>query len=159
MARKMNLALAAFASLVASGPVAAQLTPQDIACHKAIVARLSTFKKAYLKGVSKCLNFENEKKITGPCPEALMPDLVTLAKIQKAVASAENGILSKCTTTNLSNLGFRADCQYEAATTGVEGGCAALPVTDGKSFADCLLCWKRSEAAELMAILYASHAN
>jgi hypothetical protein len=161
MARKTTslVVLAALASLVPSGPVAGQLTPQDVACQKAIVARLATFKKAYLKSVSKCLNFENEGKITGPCPEALTPDLVTLAKIQKAVTSAENGIPSKCTSSNLSNLGFRADCQYEAAATGVEGGCAALPVTDGKSFADCLLCWKRGELAELIAILYASHAN
>ena len=141
-------------AIVLATSVAAQTT-DPVKCHKEVVKRLANYKKTYLKAVEKCLDRENEGKAPGPCPDAL-----ATFKINKTVLKAEATIPLKCSLTDLTTtLGYRSDCAYEAATTGVEGTCAAKPVTTPAEFADCLLCWKGAELAEFVALLYASHAN
>src|SRR5207249_4981491 len=141
-------------AIVLATSVAAQTT-DPVKCHKEVVKRLANYKKTYLKAVEKCLDRENEGKAPGPCPDAL-----ATFKINKTVLKAEATIPLKCSLTDLTTtLGYRSDCAYEAATTGVEGTCAAKPVTTPAEFADCLVCWKGAALAVFVVLLYASHAN
>src|SRR6185369_4908836 len=68
-------------------------------------------------------------------------------------------IAASCSMADLSALGFGSDCQLESGVSGVEAGCAALPVGNPTQFAECLECWKLAELKEFVAIMYASHAN
>jgi len=124
-----------------------------VTCQKQIIKTLASFKKISLTAPEKCLDKENEGKLPGPCPDA-----ATQLKIQKKSTSATDKISASCTMGDLSALGFPGNCQFEAATQGKEGQCAALSVTTSAEFSACLQCWKGAEVAEFLAVLYASHA-
>jgi hypothetical protein len=137
-------ALVALANIAHADPVV---------CQKQVIKTLASFKKISLTATEKCLDKENQGKLPGPCP-----DTATLLKIQKKSASATDKISTSCTLGDLTALGFPNNCQFEAATQGKEGQCAALPVTTPAEFSACLQCWKAAEVSEFVAILYASHA-
>ncbi len=143
-------------AVVLTGVLAlAQVAHADpVHCQAQIVKKLATYVKVLLKGEEKCLDKENVGKLPGPCP-----DPTTALKIQTKAADAVSKIAAKCTMADLTALGYRTDCQYEPATQGAEGACAAMPVSSPTDVASCLLCWKAAEAAEFAAILYASHAE
>lgn len=127
-------------------------------CQKVIAKALLKFKKTHLKSHIKCLKLENQGDIPGPCPDA-----TALATIQQTAASVTASIAGDCTSADLTTLGFRTDCAYEANVAGAEATCAALPVLSGPDidptlFAQCLECWKGAELSEYVAILYPSHA-
>jgi len=123
-------------------------------CQSTVVKQLLNYQKTVLKRHEKCLNKENKGDIPGPCPDA-----VANAKIAIANSKVKAKIATKCLMSEITGLGYRSDCVYEAATTGIEGQCAALPVTTPDEFAECLKCWKGAEMAEYVALLYASHAT
>src|SRR5262249_23425310 len=125
----------------------------SVTCQKQVIKTLASFKKISLTGPEKCLDKENEGKLPGPCP-----DTATQLKIQKKSTSATDKISTSCTMSDLTALGFAGTCQFEAATQGKEGQCAALPVTTPTEFAACLQCWKTAEVNEFLAVVYASHA-
>ena len=122
-------------------------------CQKQIVKQLLKFEKTYLKADGKCLDIKNKLDLPGPCP-----DLTAETKIDGVEATVSAKIARVCTMSDLTALGFPGDCAFEAATQGVEGQCAALPVTTVEEFVTCLRCWKAAELAEYLAILYASQA-
>lgn len=122
-------------------------------CQKTVITSLLKFKKTHLKAHVKCLDAQNVGKISGPCPDARAQ-----LKIQTVNQKVVLKIAAVCTMSDLSTLGYPSDCAFEAATMGVEGGCAALPVTTPTEFAECMKCWKGAELSEFLAILYASHA-
>src|SRR5262249_28674721 len=124
-----------------------------VVCQNQVIKTLASFKKISLTATEKCLDKENQGKLPGPCP-----DTATQLKIQKKSTSATDKISTSCTMGDLTALGFPGNCQFEAATQGKEGQCAALPVTTPAEFSACLQCWKAAEVSESLAILYASHA-
>ena len=138
------LALVALVNIAHADPVV---------CQKQVIKTLASFKKISLTATEKCLDKENQGKLPGPCPDA-----ATQLKIQKKSTSATDKISTSCTMADLTALGFPGNCQFEAATQGKEGQCAALPVTTPAEFSACLQCWKAAEVSESLAILYASHA-
>jgi hypothetical protein len=127
---------------------------EPVNCQKQIVKNLLKFKKTYLKKSGKCIDNENVGKISGPCPDAS-----TQLKIDTVKTKIRDKIALSCPDPDLGTLGFPNNCTFEATNTGIEGSCAALPVTTPAEFADCLLCWKGAELAEFLGILYASHAT
>jgi hypothetical protein len=122
-------------------------------CQKTIIQQLLKYEQTYLKSHIKCLDNQNKGVIPGPCPDAN-----AAVKIQLSNSKVRAKITEKCTLAQITSLGYRTDCAYESATTGREGQCAALPVTTSDEFTECLKCWKGAESAELIALLYASHA-
>lgn len=137
-------------ALVLAG--SAQAEPEK--CQRTVTKQMQKLAKKQLQQLSKCLDKENVEKIPGPCPDA-----TTNLKIAKAVDAATAKIVKDCTMGDLATLGFPGDCEFEAAAGGVEAGCFALPVTTTSEFAACLQCWQGAEISELVATLYASHAN
>ncbi|HXC53507.1 MAG TPA: hypothetical protein VN634_21650 [Candidatus Limnocylindrales bacterium] len=151
---KYILSTAIAVSLMVS-PLAASAQVTD-PCQIAIVKALAKYKKTYLKAHSKCLNNENKLSLAGNA----CPDAVTNAAIVKANGIAKAKIAAACTSVaQITGLGYRSDCAYEAATQGREGECAALPVTTVDQFTECMKCWKGAELSEFLAIVYASHAS
>ncbi len=122
-------------------------------CQRRIVRQLLRFKKKYVRAHTRCLDLDNTGRISGPCP-----DITAQLKIQRVNEAVVAKIAVSCTMADLAALGYPADCQYEAAVSGKEGQCAALPVTTPAEFAECLKCWKGAELSEYVAILYPSHA-
>jgi hypothetical protein len=144
--------------VVTSLLISPMVPPADAAdpCQVAIIKALAKYKKAYLKAHSKCLDLENKNSIVGDA----CPDAVANAAVTKANVKAKEKIAAACTSVSqITTLGYRSDCAYEAATEGREGQCAALPVTSVDEFTECMKCWKGAELSEFLAILYASHAN
>jgi hypothetical protein len=139
---------------VAMATLAHATTDPTVLCQKTIVQQLLKYEKTYLKSHIKCLDNENKGVIAGPCPDA-----AAAAKIQLTNSKVRAKIAMKCTQPQITSLGYRADCAYESAPAGREAQCAALPVTTPDEFAECLKCWKGAESSELIALLYASHAN
>ncbi|HJQ84699.1 MAG TPA: hypothetical protein VKA21_11510, partial [Candidatus Binatia bacterium] len=139
--------------LALAAPLATPAHADPVKCHKTVLSTLRKFKKIYLKANVKCLDAQNIGKISGPCPDASAN-----LKIQTTNQKVVEKISAACTMQDLSDLGFGSSCAFEAATQGIEGSCAALPVTTPAEFAECLKCWKAAELAEYLAILYASHA-
>ncbi len=130
------------------GPAAAD--PEH--CQRAIAKGMLKAGKTYLKVQVKCLDLKNRTG-QGTCPDGFQ------VKIDPANQKALDAINKYCTMADVAALGFPADCAFEAATTGVEAQCAALPVTTPTEFGQCLLCWKTAEYAEYIATLFASQAN
>jgi hypothetical protein len=139
-----------FGLVVAAPPAHADPTK----CLKTVIGTLKQYKKAQLKVLTTCLDSRNVGSSSGPCQGNFVASANAIAR-QKAITK----ISAACTSADLATLGYRTDCAFEAATTGVEGQCAALPINDSADFARCLLCWKQAELAEFVAILYASHAE
>jgi hypothetical protein len=123
-------------------------------CQKTISKQMQKLGKKHIQQLAKCLDKENVGKIPGPCPDA-QTDL----KISQAVAATAAKIAADCTLSDLGDLGFSGTCELEPASGGVEAGCFALPVTNMGEFATCLQCWQAAEISELVATLYASHAE
>src|SRR5207247_4619170 len=73
--------------------------------------------------------------------------------------NATTGSAAACSRADAASLEVPGNCSFEAAASGVEAGCAALPVTTPEQFAQCLECWKGAEVAEFAALLFASHAD
>jgi hypothetical protein len=151
---KPFLVAAAAVVAVATATVAHPTTDPTALCQKTIVQQLLKYEKTYLKSHIKCLDNQNKGVTPGPCPDAN-----AALKIQLSNSKVRAKITQKCTLAQITSLGYRTDCAYESATTGREGQCAALPVTTPDEFTECLKCWKRAESSELIALLYASHAN
>lgn len=124
-----------------------------VKCQKAIAQQLLKFKKTHLKAHAKCLDAENVNKLPGPCPDTAAQRRIQIVS-QKATAK----LAIACSMADIAALGFPGDCNFEPVTQGIEGQCAALPVTTPTEFAACLMCWKGAELSEFIAILYASHA-
>jgi hypothetical protein len=82
------------------------------------------------------------------------------AKIASARAKAALKIATYCVyPDDLTTLEFHAaDCAYGTPDSAAETACAALPVSNGSEFAECLACLKTAELAEYTSILFASHA-
>lgn len=122
-------------------------------CKKMVVKQLLKYTKTHLKRHERCLNKENVGDVPGPCPDA-----EANAKIAITNSKVKAKIAAKCALTDLVTLGYRSDCVYGPATTGIQAQCAALPVTTPGEFAECLKCWKGAAMVEFAALLYASHA-
>ena len=143
------------AALLAVGLVApAPIQADPAGCQLTIARQLTKYKKVYLKAHLRCLRLDNLGRIPGPCPDAVA--LLKIDAVNQRVAAAVAGA---CSMADLAALGFPSDCAFEAVATGIEGQCAALPVTTSDEFAECLKCWKGAELSEFTAILFASHAN
>src|SRR5690242_11537078 len=125
-------------------------------CEKTLLSGLRKYKKTYLKAFEKCLDAENEGKISGTPP--VCPDTAAQVKIGTAVTKINAKIDAACAPTDLSGLGYGTTCALEAAETPAETACAGMPATSGAELAACLECWKAAELAELVGIVYASHA-
>jgi hypothetical protein len=123
-------------------------------CRKQIVNQLFKFKKIYLKMHVKCLDKQNFLKIEGPCPDA-----AATAKISATLAKLQDRVAARCTVGDLATLGYSSSCDFDAAATGIEATCAALPASTPAELAACLACWKSAELSEFAATLYASHAG
>jgi hypothetical protein len=124
-----------------------------VKCQKTLLAGLRKYKKTYLKANEKCLDAENEGKISGPCP-----DVNAQVKIGSAVTKINPKIDAACLPADLATLGYATDCNLETPETAAESNCTGMPATTGAELAACLECWKAAELRELVAIVYASHA-
>ena len=122
-------------------------------CQKQIINQLFKFKKVFLKMRVKCLDKQNFLKIEGPCP-----DDVATAKTAATLVKLKERVATRCTAGDLVALGYPPSCDFDAAATGVEATCAALPASTPAELAECLACWKGAELSEFAATLYASHA-
>jgi hypothetical protein len=143
--------VAAIALLVLALPALAAADP--VTCQRQMARQLLKYGKTLVAVQVKCLNKENLGKIPGPCPDA-----AAQLKIQRVQQRALDRIALACTLADAAALGLRSDCAYESESTGIEGQCAALPVTTPGELAECLRCWKAAELSELVAVAYASHA-
>lgn len=153
MCRPVALLSVVLVAIVLQPPPPAGAADPLALCQKTVVRQLEKYKKAHLKSHQKCLDKENKGTIAGPCL-----DSVSVAKLALTLDKVTAKIAQKCTLADVATLGYRSDCQYGAATPGVGGTCAALPVTTSTEFAECLACWKGAEFARYAATLYASHA-
>ncbi len=153
MIRPLQLALALVLVLVSM--MAAPAAHADPAkCQKIITKQMQKQAKKHVQLLNKCLDKENVWKIPGPCPDAS-----TAFKLSKTATAVGAKIAASCSMSDLTTLGFAGDCELEPAAGGVEAGCFALPVTTPGEFASCLQCWQDAEVSEMVATLYASHAN
>jgi len=143
-------ACAAFVFTLTAGSAHADST----SCQKQVLGQLFKFKKVYLKASSKCLDKENVLKVPGPCPDA-----TTQAKIDKVLDKVRTKLGTVCTDADLDALGYGPTCDFVSAVGGIQAECSALPADTPTELADCLACWKRAEANELIAVMYASHAS
>jgi hypothetical protein len=125
-------------------------------CEKTLLSGLRKYKKTYLKAFEKCLDAENEGKISGTPP--VCPDTAAQVKIGTAASKINPKIDLACAPADLSALGYGTTCALETAETPAETMCAGMPATTGNELAACLECWKAAELAEFIAIAYASHA-
>jgi hypothetical protein len=149
-ARRLALSAVVAVTLVSTSAFAA--ADPNLICHKTVVKQLEKYKKAHLKSYQKCLDKQNKGDI------ASCLDTLSAAKLGVTAGKVGAAIAKKCTPTILTALGYRSDCQYGAATPGVGGTCAALPVTTATEFATCMECWKGAEFSRFIATIYASHA-
>jgi hypothetical protein len=137
----------------ASVLLASTAESEPVKCQSTIVKELAKLKKQVLKRTEKCIDNQNVGKIPGPCPDA-----AALLKIQTARDKAIAKIALLCPDPDRTTLGFPNNCAFESASSGIEGTCAGLPVTNPTELATCIACWKQAELYEFTATLYASHA-
>jgi len=147
--KAFGLAFVAFGIL--SGASVAQADPA--LCQKQIIKQLIKFEKVYLKANAKCLDVKNKLGVPSSCPDA-----TASTKIANVVAAVDGKIATSCSLADPTVLGFPSNCAFEAATQGIEGDCAALPVNTVGELTTCLRCWKGAELSEYLAVLYASQA-
>jgi hypothetical protein len=148
-----SVAAVIVAALLATPQPARSAVDPTTLCHRTIVKQLAKYKKVHLKRHEKCLDQDNDGKIPGPCPDALAS-----FKIQVANSKVAAKIALKCTMADLAALGYRSDCAYAPAVSGIEAQCVGLPVTTPRELAECMKCWKGAELKRYEATLYASHA-
>jgi hypothetical protein len=153
MQRRKQRVLSVAAVAVVIGVTHASAEPTS--CQKQILKQLFKFEKVYLKKAGKCLDKENALRIPGPCPDEL-----TLLKADAILAKAQLKVGAACTAGDLATLGYSSTCDFEAGPGGSATAiCSALPAGTPEELAACLACWKRAEANEYLAVLYASHAE
>jgi hypothetical protein len=133
-----------------AGPV--QADPAK--CEKTLLKLLLKYKKTHLKAHVSCLDADNAGKITGPCP-----DLKAQLRIQLINQKIVDKVNVVCTPADIAALGYDTSCDFNGATQGIEGDCAALPASSPQELAECFKCWKGAELSRYIAILYASHAS
>jgi hypothetical protein len=139
------------AAVLAAGPALADTAK----CQKLVASQLAKLAKGTAKAYEKCLDADNLGKIPGPCPDA-----ATQLKVQTLTAKVATKLGTVCTLSDLAAIGLRTtDCAYEAESTGAEGQCAAMSVSTATDAAACLACWQQAEVAELLGVLYATHAQ
>jgi hypothetical protein len=149
MSRTVRVLIGACAAVL----IASSAQAEPVKCQATIVKELAKLKKQVLKRTEKCSDNQNVGKLPGPCPDA-----TAQLKIQTARDKAIAKIALLCPDPDRTTLGFPANCAFEAVSSGIEGQCAALPVTNPTELATCLACWKQAELYEFTATLYASHA-
>jgi hypothetical protein len=133
----------------------ARLAAADaVSCQKAIAKQYAGLVKKTLKDTAKCLDKDNAGTLAGPCPDA-----VTAAKLSILQTKIESKVAAACTMADASALGFGATCGLDGPGSAAESNCAALPVTSSAELAACVSCWKKAQASEALANLYASHAQ
>jgi hypothetical protein len=154
MTRVSSAVLVVGFALLGLTSAASAATDPVLLCHKTVVKQLEKYKKTHLKLYRNCLDKQNRGDISGPCLDA-----VSAAKLGLATTKVTEAIAKKCTMGHLTTIGYRSDCQYGAASPGIGGTCAALPVTNATEFAQCMECWKGAEFSRVVATLYASHAQ
>jgi hypothetical protein len=123
-------------------------------CEKTLITSLLKFKKTFLKVNAKCLDAENDGKISGPCPDA-----AALLKIQTTSQKVTDKVNAACVAGDLTTLGYSGSCNFKPGAQGAEADCAALPASTPQELVTCLECWKAAELSRYAAILYASHAD
>lgn len=138
---------------VAVTSIATSASADPAGCQKQILKQLLRVTKVYLKLGGKCLDKDNFLKIPGPCP-----DEKTALKVDTVLAKARAKVGGRCTPDDLATLGYATTCDFDPGPSGVQATCSALPATTPEELIDCLACWKRAEATEMLAVLYASHA-
>jgi hypothetical protein len=155
MKRSIRFALSmALACTMGSASASHAAADPSVVCHKTIVKQLEKYKKTHLKLYRNCIDKENKDPSLSDCLDAVSDAKLALTKTKVGEAIAK-----KCTPAIIAALGYRNDCQYGAATPGIGGTCAALPVTTAVEFATCMECWKGAEFATFVATLYASHSQ
>jgi hypothetical protein len=158
MCRSLKIVIAGvfvFASVAATAGLARADATTAAVCKKTIATQLLKYVQIHLKNHEKCLDKENKGDLLDPpCPDA-----VANFKIATTNSKVAAKIAAKCTMQDITDNGYRSDCAYEAASTGIEGQCAAKPVTNPTEFAECMKCWKGAEMSEYIGILYPSHVN
>jgi hypothetical protein len=157
---RKGLLVAAVAMAVGLATAPAPARADLAICQKTVVKQLLKFSKIYLRKNVNCLNKDNKGDIGGADQ---CPDPVTALKIQDANSKVTAKIAEKCTfaeltTASPAGLGYRTDCMYGPATSGIEGDCASMPVSTQAEFSECMKCWKGADLAHFTALLYASHA-
>lgn len=152
MKRHVGWPMSVAAVAVVIGVTAAKADPES--CQKQILNQLFKFEKVYLKAFAKCLDKENLLKIPGPCP-----DEQTTLKVDGVLAKVRAKLAVVCTAADLDALGHPATCDFDPAPGGIKAECSALGADTPEDLADCLACWKRAEANEVLAVMYASHAS
>lgn len=151
---RLLLAVVAAVSLTLGSQSALAAADPNVVCHKTVVKQLEKYKKTHLKLYRNCIDKENKGDIPGPCL-----DPVSNAKLGATQTKVAAAIAKKCTPATIAALGYRSDCQYNPATPGIGGSCAALPAGTPTEFAACLQCWKGAEFSRFIGTLYASHAQ
>lgn len=151
---RRSTAIVTSVSLVTIVTVVPLAHADPASCQKQVLGQLFKFEKVHLKATAKCLDKENVLKVPGPCP-----DQITSLKIARVFDKARTKLATACTDADLDALGFSPTCDFDLAPGGIEAECSALPADTPTELADCLACWKRAEANELLAVLYASHAS
>jgi hypothetical protein len=125
-----------------------------VSCQKAIAKQYAGLVKKTLKDTAKCLDKDNVGTLPGPCPDG-----VTAAKLSILQTKIEIKVATACTMTDATALGFAGNCTLDGAGSTAESNCSGLPVTTTSELAACISCWKKAQASEALANLYASHAQ
>lgn len=129
---------------------------EPVACQKAIAKRFSALSKQTLVGLTKCLDRENAGTVAGPCPDPATASKLLLERDKAVVA-----IPGICEVSDVAALGFVDGCNFgdPAEDSAVEAACRTQPVNTPAELAICVACWQLADVYELVALLYASHAN
>ena len=137
--------------------LAAPAHADPVKCQKTLLKGLAKYKKTYLKAFEKCLDGENEGKITGTPP--VCPDVAAQVKISTTASKINAKVSNACLPGDLTTAGYGTSCALATPETQAETNCAALPAATASDLAACLECWKAAELSEFIAIAYASHAE
>jgi len=121
--RSLRIVATALVALVLASPVHADTAK----CEKTLLSGLRKYKKTYLKAFEKCLDAENEGKISGTPP--VCPDTGAQVKIGTAASKINLKIDSACAPADLSGLGYGTSCALETAETPAETACAGAART------------------------------
>src|SRR5687768_16296155 len=79
-------------------PAVAAVDP-NVVCHNTVVRQLEKYKRAYLKKLERCLDFENQGKLSGH-----RPDVVTATKLAAINTKVAAAIAKNCTLARLNDV-------------------------------------------------------
>lgn len=148
----LSIGLSTVPALAGVPPMIEALEKDAAACQKAIGKAGQKFKSADSKAWRSCL----DSTLRGKTCDADKRD----AAIDTARGKARATIEAKCTNDVIfaarpAGVAFPQTCALKlGADSPAEMACAALPVTDVGTLADCLLCWKDVEIRRLVDLLY-----